>query len=89
MNFEEIVKDVSKEIAKDEEFSKKFYITMYDGDDLHQFHHSLGQWIRNNYNLWEIPWEPELRDGVDYSPHHPDQVSMTIIEEVWKRGIAS
>lgn len=49
----------------------------------------LGMWIRNKYNLWTIPWEPELKDGIDYSPYHPDSVSMTIIKEVWKKGLPS
>lgn len=86
MNFEEVVEDVRKEISADEEFAKKFFTTIYDGDTLHQYHHTLGRRIRNKYKLWEWPWEPELRNGVDYSSMHPDQVSMTIIEEVWKRG---
>lgn len=49
------------------------------------YHHSLGRSIRNEFKLWEIKWEPELVDGVDHSPYHPDSVSMTIIEDVWDK----
>lgn len=86
MNFEQIVEDMAQRIAMDEEFSREFYTTVYDGKTLSQYHHNLGTWIRNTYNLWEIKWEPVIIDGADHSPFHPDQLSMTIIEEVWKRG---
>ena len=59
----------------------------WNGEDLISLHHGMGRWIRNNYNLWKISWEPELKDGVNYSPNHPDAISQTIIEELWKRGI--
>lgn len=64
----------------------QFFSTVWDGSDLSEYHMTLGMHIRNNYNLWTIPWEPELRNGVDYSPYHPDQLSYTIMEEVWKLG---
>jgi hypothetical protein len=57
--------------------------------DLVKFHHDLGMQIRNYYKLWEIPWEPEMKEYMgamcDCSPYHPDAVSNTIIQEVWKR----
>lgn len=53
-------------------------------EDLIKFHHTLGQDIRNNFELWRCTWYPEIVDGVDMSPEHPDAVSMTVIEEVWK-----
>lgn len=49
------------------------------------YHHTLGRWIRNEYKLWEIEWDPMIIDGVDYSPYHPDTVSQTIIEGLWKK----
>lgn len=55
--------------------------------DLVKYHMSLGRAIRNNYDLWSIPWEPVLEKygniEVDCSPYHPDQLSDTIIEKVW------
>lgn len=55
--------------------------------DLISLHHSLGRNIRNNFELWKLEWEPEIDSrGVDMSPYHPDEVSMTIIEKVWERA---
>jgi hypothetical protein len=54
-------------------------------EDLITYHHTLGQHIRNYYGLWETKWTPEIVDGVDMSPSHPDAISMHVIEEVWKR----
>ena len=54
-------------------------------EELIGYHHSLGRDIRNTFELWNLEWEPEIVDGVDESPYHPDAVSMTIIEQVWKR----
>lgn len=87
MTVEEIIEDLRKRIKEwPEEEQTTFFLTEYTSDRLIQYHHTLGLWIRNNYNLWQIPWEPELEDGVDYSPYHPDQVSFTIMKEAWKRG---
>ena len=54
-------------------------------EKLIMYHKSLGKSIRNEFKLWETEWKPSIRDGIDYSPDHPDQVSMRVIEEVWKR----
>lgn len=52
-------------------------------EDLIKYHHSLGRTIRNEFALWEVKWTPVMVNGADNSPHHPDAVSMTIIQEVW------
>ena len=54
--------------------------------DLIGYHNTLGRSIRNTFDLWSTKWEPEIKDGVDCSPNHPDQISMRVIEEVWKRA---
>jgi hypothetical protein len=54
-------------------------------EDLTQFHSGLGTYIRNYFRLWDAQWTPDITDGVDYSPDHPDAVSMAVIEEVWTR----
>lgn len=41
--------------------------------------------IRNEFKLWDVDWEPEMVNGVDISPNHPDQVSFDIIVEVRKK----
>jgi len=55
-------------------------------ESLVKYHSGLGRDIRNYFKLWETPWEPELVDGIDESPNHPDSISMRVIEAVWKRA---
>lgn len=89
LTHEEIIEDFRKCILT--EWSKEDIATFFNTsfDDLNKYHHLLGMQIRNYYKLWEIPWEPEMKDFMgcecDCSPYHPDAVSMTIIQEVWKR----
>lgn len=45
-------------------------------------HHSAGRAIRNRFGLWDREWEPEIVDGVDHSPEHPDTVSMDVVMKV-------
>lgn len=53
-------------------------------EELNQYHHYVGQNIRNKFRLWTYPWEPEMKDGFDCSPEHPDAVSMRVIERAWR-----
>lgn len=74
-----------------EEDQDYFYLNPYKGEEtLTSFHMSLGMWIRNHYKLWSYKWEPEMKEYMgcmcDCSPYHPDQLSNTILEEVWKKG---
>jgi len=92
MTKDEIIEDVHRMIMKEwsDEDKNSFFVNPYkDHDSLYLLHHGFGTWIRNHYKLWELKWEPELRDGVDYSPNHPDAISMTIIKEVWKKGLSN
>jgi hypothetical protein len=52
-------------------------------DEMIEFHGTVGRHIRNYYKLWEHPWAPEVVDGVDVSPNHPDAISMRILKIVW------
>lgn len=54
-------------------------------EDLVSYHLSMGQFIRNHFGLWKQPWEPEIKDGIDYSPNHPDAVSTRILETLWEK----
>ena len=86
----DIVNDVHKQMHErlTQQELEDFFLTEWNGEKLTKYHHTLGRWIRNEFSLWSIPWVPEIReDGCDYSPFHPDQVSQTIIEEVWKKGL--
>lgn len=96
-SIEAIANDVITKL--DEEAT--LYFSQCSLKDARLEHHTLGRWIRNSYNLWESNplterWRKDessrdIRDGVDYSSDHPDQVSDEIIQLVWKklRGIAS
>lgn len=53
-------------------------------ENLYKFHHSLGRNIRNEFKLWENEWKPEIVNGVDISPDHPDAISMEVITKVWE-----
>ena len=45
-----------------------------------EFHHTLGRWIRNNFELWTT--QSELKAWlIDKSFTHPDDMSNYIIEE--------
>lgn len=77
---EEIVKDVFESLT----CAEKVSLRTCPKDKLIGYHHSAGRFIRNKYNLWENVWTPEIVDGVDCSPNHPDAVSMRIIERVWE-----
>lgn len=51
-------------------------------DNLITLHHTLGQDIRNNYDLWfNQPLCIEFEKYVGSA--HPDDISMYIIEKVW------
>ena len=93
MTHADIVDDVHRKILKEwtaEELNEFFLTGLRDDYTLSRFHTSLGRDIRNEYNLWSIPWVPEMGEYCgclcDMSPYHPDNVSGTIIKEVWKKG---
>lgn len=86
---EEIAKEVHSRLIK--EWSKKeqdlFFLGPYkDQINLIQYHTSMGRYIRNKYKLWENKWTPNIVNGVDESPDHPDAISQEIIKVIWKMG---
>lgn len=52
-------------------------------DDLVMLHHGLGQWIRNNWGLWED--SPLKKHMASLGFKHPDDMSQAIIVEFWNR----
>jgi|SRR5579859_769571 len=88
-NIDEIVADITTKLSAED----KVYIANGTLREARSLHHSLGQWIRNTYSLWHLspltlrwrsqPETHDIRDGVDYSQDHPDQVSDKIIEALW------
>ena len=49
------------------------------------YHRTVGVWVRDTFNLWQFPWAPELVNGVDESPEHPDAVSMNVVVRAWEQ----
>ena len=75
-NLEEAIKYLDKELSQED----KDYLIENGAISVH---HSLGRWIRNNWNLWND--ESEIKESLlklGYS--HPDDMSNYIIEEFVK-----
>ena len=61
--FDECVSEVIEWFNKAPEKEKEQFKNT-PKDDLIIYHHSLGRSIRNNFKLWEEPWEEEVVGGV-------------------------
>jgi len=53
-------------------------------DDLVTYHSTLGRDIRNQFKLW-VNYIPEMYSDEDGLDNHPDEISMQVIKEVWKK----
>jgi hypothetical protein len=82
--FDEMVLLVEAWFHKDTPNNKKEFLET-PKNKLVKYHSTLGRSIRNEFKLWETEWKPDMHDGVDCSPNHPDQLSMRVIENVWDR----
>jgi hypothetical protein len=60
-------------------------ITQMPFADLINLHFGLGQWIRNNFGLWQA--DSTLMKAIQaHTPNiHPDDASMVIVEALWHR----
>lgn len=67
-----------KEIGGPEDQVKFFRLTK---EELIEFNHGLGQWIRNNWDLWK--GGPLLDHMKDLGFIHPDDMSQSLIVEYW------
>lgn len=82
LNIEDIILELFKQLSDDE----IEYLKSVDTDELISLHSSTGRSIRNEYDLWNYKWEPELDNQyIDHSPYHPDAISMKIIEGVHRK----
>lgn len=64
---------------------KESVIDVPNRDFMSIFHDTVGMYIRNKYHLWERPhWVPEIVDGIDFSPQHPDAISGRVLELIWE-----
>lgn len=46
-------------------------------EEMIQYHHSVGRWIRNTFKLWFV-------DNPILNGKHPDDVSSEILEGIWE-----
>jgi len=60
-------------------------LSKYAKDDLITFHHTLGQSIRNEFELWGGNDELVKDASKFISDLHPDSISMLIIEKYWEK----
>ncbi len=58
-------------------------ITRMTEDEVGHLHHGLGQWIRNNWGLWQ--GGPLLEHMKSLGFIHPDDMSSSILREFWSR----
>ena len=78
-----------KEIAEDffstmDSVERKFVEDIPNRNFMSLYHDTVGRFIRNEYHLWERPpHRPEIVDGIDTSPQHPDAISGRILELIW------
>lgn len=83
---EEIVQDLINELLNNTDREDRDLFINTNPNNLYAFHSTLGKQVRNEYGLWQREWTPVINNnGVDTSPNHPDNLSMSIIEEVWAR----
>lgn len=54
-------------------------------EEIGLLHMTTGMHIRNKYDMWKRPYTPtDIRNGVDYSPEHPDNACGVILERLWE-----
>jgi hypothetical protein len=80
--FNDIVKIVEKQIRNDPKLY--YHLKSCRQNELIRYHHTLGRSIRYEFKLWDREWKPDISNGIDISPRHPEQVSMSVIEKVWE-----
>ena len=85
LNIDQIINEVYGDFLSAPEDERAEFLAMQKSD-LITLHHTLGRHIRNKYGIWSVNWEPEIVDGTDHSPNHPDNISFTVIEKVWERA---
>ena len=61
-------------------------LAMSSRDDLIKYHHGLGRWIRNNWDLWSNQLDGSLFGHMKTLGFtHPDDMSQALIVEFWNR----
>jgi hypothetical protein len=78
-----MVKAILEDFKNFSDREKEEFITT-QFNNLNFFMPSLGVGIIEHFSLWAFPWRPQIVDGLDVSPNHPDNLALTVIEAVWR-----
>ncbi len=84
---EQIVDKILKQMSSVD----RAYLKSLPRENMGLFHFTIGMNIRNEFKLWDkknpltAQWVPEIVDGCDCSPFHPDAVSMNILYTIWDK----
>ena len=78
-NIEEAMKSLMETLSIEDQVS----LTRMTEDETYGLHHSLGQWIRNNWGLWAGGPLKVHMESLGFI--HPDDMSGSIIREFWVR----
>lgn len=89
------VKEIADDYVKGMSKEDCEYLATLTREDMGQFHHGFGTYLRNHYELWHTSpltekWRTDesshdIREGIDYSLDHPDHISMEIIYAIWDK----
>lgn len=77
---EEAIKAFNEMLTPEEQAQ----VAMMPKDELGILHHGLGQFIRNNWELWQ-PDKPLTQHLQALGFQHADDMSMSLIHEWWAR----
>lgn len=75
----QIVEGIVSSLSEDD----RNVIRTFKFEGLIGIHHTTGRAIRNDYRLWH-PDNPHTVVFDSFHDNHPDQMSMRIIERVWR-----
>ena len=68
-------------IFEQEPRAKAEFAAVAKKEDMVQFHHTLGQWMRNNWGLWRNSKLAQLLETKKIM--HPDNMSGALLEGYW------
>lgn len=74
---------VSEWFEKSSEREKEEFITT-DFNNLIVFMSLIGNNIIEYFHLWSYHWKPQIENGIDISPHHPENLALAVIQAVWR-----
>lgn len=87
IDIDQIVEELRKEASTwDDHTQRCVFFNHLVGASPASFQSHLGRYIRNRYGFWKHEWKPEIRNGIDCSPQHPDAISAAIIKKLIELG---